>query len=780
MKKAQGKRWISILLAVVMIASTASVCLASVSAKREKLLTNNGESSDIVLRTSTSPFDAIENDVDGTTHSYKYYNGRTGSDSNVEWEYDVSTRELIIYGSGNMGEEICPWRAHRLSIETVKIGNNVTSISDEAFLNCYNLTKVIIPDGLERIGARAFSGCSALSCIHIPSSVNTIGSDCFSGCYAYICSGTTDCYAKSYADKNHLRFQICDESHGQRSLEWTFDSETNTLTISGSGYIDNCDHYGYGETPWSEYRDDIDSVIIDYGITGIGTKSFAGCTNLTHVKIPSSVNWISSSAFDGCTKLSSFLVDADNPNYCNDNNGVIYDKHKSRIVLYPSGNTSTTFIIPSSVQTICNESFSNCVNLTNIVFPESVKEIGWGAFRDCNNLENLSIPDSVDFIGSYAFFGCHNLQNITIPDILSIGDNVFEGCSSLQYLTVPDSVVSIGHYAFWGCESLRAITIGRDVAKIENDAFGCRALAEIVVNADNKQYSSDNNGVLYNKDQTKLIQYPSGNLRESFSIPNTVTAINQNAFRESINLTSINIPNNVITIGKDAFCFCEMLADVTLSDGLTNIEADAFRDCEKLTDITIPYSVTSIGSFAFFNCSNMSFVHIPKSVTNIGQYAFYSFSHSILSYEPLPLYICSDTADCYAKTYAEENGIEFRICTNHDPSVAIRDFVPEKTVGYRETLTFAADVTNAVDGAEVHWFINGEDAGTGETYTTTEVTKDFTVQAKYMKDGAVLAESETETVNVKSGFVDRLVAFFRILFGKLLALFRKYFCVIFK
>ena len=108
------------------------------------------------------------------------------------------------------------------------------------------------------------------------------------------------------------------------------------------------------------------------------------------------------------------------------------------------------------------------------------------------------------------------------------------------------------------------------------------------------------------------------------------------------------------------------------------------------------------------------------------------------------------------------------------PTVAVRNFQSSRTVDYRTTITFAAVVNSPVDGAEVHWFVDGKDMGTGDTYTVKEAKKTFTVQAKYMQDGKTLAESETETVSVKTGFFAKLAAFFKALFRKLPVLVQEY------
>ena len=102
-----------------------------------------------------------------------------------------------------------------------------------------------------------------------------------------------------------------------------------------------------------------------------------------------------------------------------------------------------------------------------------------------------------------------------------------------------------------------------------------------------------------------------------------------------------------------------------------------------------------------------------------------------------------------------------------ESTIAIRDYVPKKTVDYRTTLTFTAEVTDPVAGAVIHWFVNGEDKGVGETYVAKDVSGSFTVQAKYVLNGNTLAESETESVNVRAGFAARIVAFTLAIVGKL-------------
>jgi hypothetical protein len=140
------------------------------------------------------------------------------------------------------------------------------------------------------------------------------------------------------------------------------------------------------------------------------------------------------------------------------------------------------------------------------------------------------------------------------------------------------------------------------------------------VNTNNPAYSSVA-GVLFNKDQSTLLQYPEGNIG-AYTIPSSVTSIAAYAFSLSSTMTSVQFPNSVTNIGYYAFEYCTSLTNITIGNSVTTIGDHAFVSCTNLTSVTIPNRVTSIGSFAFGSCRALTNATIGNGVTSIGNNAF--------------------------------------------------------------------------------------------------------------------------------------------------------------
>ena len=283
----------------------------------------------------------------------------------------------------------------------------------------------------------------------------------------------------------------------------------------------------------------IPQYIDDKMVACIDDLAFDHCLNLTYITFPESVIEIGDNAFRECSNLTSIKVNSNNTEFCSID-GILFDKNIKTLITFPANKKVTSYAIPSSVTTIHDHAFEQCINLTSITIPHSVTKIGAYAFYYCLKLSSVSMTKSITSISGYTFSGCKNLTNISIPN----------------------SVTSIGEYSFWNCINLTNIKIPDKVTIIKYGAF---------CNCDNLT---------------------------NVSMPKSITSIGVYTFSGCKNLTNISIPQNVKSIGDSTFWGCVSLESVTIPNSVTSIEDYAFCNCEKLKSITIPYSVKSIGKYA--------------------------------------------------------------------------------------------------------------------------------------------------------------------------------------
>ena len=260
---------------------------------------------------------------------------------------------------------------------------------------------------------------------------------------------------------------------------------------------------------------------------------------------------------------------------------------------------------------------------TKLVLERGITYIGEYAFSGCGIAGDLTLPDGVTEIGMNAFAYCSGLTSVVLSQSVAWLDNLaFLNCSGISSLTMPKGVTGIGYAAFRGCGSLTSVTIPASVIDIRSAAFSdCSSLENIAVDGKNMYYISVD-GVLFNKNRTTLVTYPSGKKGTAYTIPKGVTSIGANAFSYCRNLIDVTIPENVTSIGGDAFNGCSNLVSVTIPKSVTSIGSSAFENCSNLTNVTIPENVTSIEWGTFYGCKSLTGVTIPENVTVIGSHAF--------------------------------------------------------------------------------------------------------------------------------------------------------------
>ena len=209
--------------------------------------------------------------------------------------------------------------------------------------------------------------------------------------------------------------------------------QDGTLYIKGSGAMSDysissdANDTSFCSAPWyASHRSDIQTVIIEDGITRIGEHAFTYCSAMHSVSIPDSVTEIGAEAFAGCSSLESVTI-------------------------------------PDGVTKIGSAAFESCGSLKSVTIPSSVTTIGEWAFFGCDSLESVTIPGSVTEIGDWAFSDCVFLKSVTIPDsVTTIGESAFSGCAFLESVTIQGSVTEIGKDAFFFCSALKSVTISRN------------------------------------------------------------------------------------------------------------------------------------------------------------------------------------------------------------------------------------------------------------------------------------------------------------------------------
>ncbi|MCD7767592.1 MAG: leucine-rich repeat protein, partial [Oscillospiraceae bacterium] len=310
---------------------------------------------------------------------------------------------------------------------------------------------------------------------------------------------------------------------------------------------------------------------------------------------------------------------------------------------------STAVLAANTTSGTCGE------NLTWVLEDGVLTISGTGEMEDNNapwhslaeEITTVVIEDGVTSIGDYAFSWCTSLTDVEIGNsVVSIGEKAFNKCVSLTSVAIPDNVVSIGDAAFAYCIEMTSMTIGSGVTDIGSFPFlpNCSALTEIQISPGNPYYCSED-GVMFSKDKSTLVRYPSGREAASYVIPDGVTCIGAWSFYYyCYNLTSVTIPDSVVEIGNGAFVGCEHLTEIMMGDGVTRIGYSAFDGTAYYNDNTNwENGSLYIGNWLIKVSADVSGSYeIPAGITGVATYAFSENLDEILVSEDNPAYCSAD------------------------------------------------------------------------------------------------------------------------------------------
>ena len=279
--------------------------------------------------------------------------------------------------------------------------------------------------------------------------------------------------------------------------------------------------------------------------------------------------------------------------------------------------------------------------------------VPWKDYKNSGKITRVIIHEGVTSVSTKAFVSCESLEYAFIPSSMKDIDG-FTACSSLKSINLPEGLETIGIQAFCDCDSLKTVTIPSSVNSIGFGAFEwCDSLTEIKVKSNNA-YFTDINGVLYNKDKTKILQYPKAKTQTSYIIPSSVTTVGRDAFEECENLKSIILPEKLTSIEESAFS-SSGIKTIEMPAGVTTISRSAFNS-SFIESIVLPNNIVKIDEMAFRNCKNLKKIFIQNPQCEIDdsfgticsnlafENAYRQFDGIIYGYE-------NSTAHAYAQKY---------------------------------------------------------------------------------------------------------------------------------
>ena len=528
--------------------------------------------------------------------------------------------------------------AENNTLKKIVIPDSVTSIGDKAFLDCTALEEIVLPDTITKLNSQTFSGCTALKDIVLPDSLTMLDERTFSCCIslenlilpASAQQVKDDCFTLC----RNLKSITVPEQLADPEKIITWGLPENCAVICNGKEIFRTGPESVKDKSGIRFSKDGKTLLryppelgtthytIPDGITGIGEKAFSGCTDLKVVMIPPSVVFIDHNAFSG---VQAVKLLPGNATFEMDAAGALIDKQEKRLVYFPRSYKGK-YVIPDTVRAICNHVFYHCA-VTELVVPESVEEIEDRAFSNCNALLSLTIPEK--------FFDTR-IDTWNLPrdcQVNNLNEEEEEELEAPEAQKAQVAATPVQVAAAPAAPVVREFPL--DMEKI---------------NADKKR------GIVFSANNRSLLRYPTGLPDKSYTVPDGITSLDQNAFFAAQHLTEVTLPKSLRYIGPGAFSSTGMskillpenisgfsgtsfgLLEVTLSpdnkfliqhkDGsiTTNGKEKTLLYVPKTLQGTyiVPEDVTTLPYAAFYYCKNLKTIKLHNGIKSINVSVFNS------------------------------------------------------------------------------------------------------------------------------------------------------------
>ncbi len=527
------------------------------------------------------------------------------------------------------------------------------------------------------IGKLSFRELSSLRSVFIPASVKTIEESAFNACIAL--------ESVTFADNSPVKELPKTVFNNNRSLKTiNFGSNSALESIGESAF--------WGCTA-------LETIIFPDSVKNIGATAFEGCSSLKDITITKNVATIGDGAFVHCVALENFKVDPANANFSTDHWGILYNKDKTAIVVYPAGSKRPVYTIPAYITKVEDRAFMGAIYLEDISWLNPYTSFGLSAFSYCTNLYRATVPEGTVHLSDWIFNACFSLAEVNLPDsIESFGAGVFHWCTALTEFTMPANLYEVTSNSFRECYSLKKVVLNDSLEFIGPNAFSwCFALEEINLHENIKQIGS-------------TAFYQCYSLKE-ITFPTKVRYVNSQVLRQCYGLESVTLSPNAYEIDTEAFMDCRALKSINIPSSLNSMNGDSFISCIALetvnvdpantkyktgddgvvytaTDRTVMYypaaragsvfvvpdSVDYIQKSAFISAQNLASIVIPASVTAIRDNAFDSYNICDIYYE-------GTEEQWNAMQVADDEALKsISVHFNHKDTDHVHDYAQEITI----------------------------------------------------------------------------------------------------